>query len=496
MLRASKRIGVVSLVSRYWRDLVEKSACLWTDISGHDYRRYIKKSLFKSRGLLIDIHYMAFGPYRPHMNLTPHLNIVLRQLSRCRSITLITETCDFGTFWQVFDKIQRWPAPFLESLTLKGAASRRRSYWAGYRDNFPKLPGTPAFPKLRCLEVDGVPCNLSPPGLKFSNVLSLNLVEVESVSMEQLLDVFRNSPFLERLELGGTPDDSLSQEMVPPVHLPRLKAFHLIFQYISVSNFFLSTIHAPNCSEIFISAYIPDYLNDGLRRHLFTRSTDHFSPVLQKLLTRGLYNDIELSGRDGQLPEFRVRFHDKDSDEAGDKGFLQFQFRFDRIQPIEETVHWLASYFKGSSPKIPTRLHFTKNFEEVRLMDIIEPYTSVTHFAIRILFNAPSNPILAHLAQPTSLGWPLPDLEDFTYGRPTKGEPPDEVLLDMLRRRYGSSSEQIGIKHARPRPLKRIRLVFRRRKDISMDLLDKVHEILPTAEMFVDFEPDDSNSIW
>ncbi|KAG8912040.1 hypothetical protein FRC01_005333 [Tulasnella sp. 417] len=314
--------------------------------------------------------------------------------------------------------------------------------------------------------------------------------------MDQLLDVLRNSPFLERLELGAALDGSSSQEMVPPIHLPRLKALHLIF-CISVSNFFLSTIHAPNCSEIFISAYFSDSSNDVLKRHLFTRSADHFSPVLQKLLTRGLCNDIEISRSGGQLNEIRVRkFHDKDSDEPGDQGFLQFQFRFDSIHQIEATVRWLASYFKDGSPKIPTRLHFTKGFEEVRLMDIIESYMSVTHFAIHILFNTPSNPILIHLAQPTSSGWPLPDLEGFTYGRSTEGEPQDEVLLDMLRRRYGSSSEQIDINHARPRPLKRIRLVFRRRKDISMDLLDKVHEILPTAEKFVHFEPDDSNSIW
>ncbi|KAG8889006.1 hypothetical protein FRC00_014600, partial [Tulasnella sp. 408] len=64
-------------------------------------------------------------------------------------------------------------------------------------------------------------------------------------------------------------------------------------------------------------------------------------------------------------------------------------------------------------------------------------------------------------------------------------------LLDMLRRRYGSSSEQPDIEQKRPRPLKRIGFVFRTRKEVCLDLFDHVHEILPEVKMSLKLEPDD-----
>ncbi|KAG9049739.1 hypothetical protein FS837_009273 [Tulasnella sp. UAMH 9824] len=141
--------------------------------------------------------------------------------------------------------------------------------------------------------------------------------------MELLLDALRNSPSLERLELGRSPAECPSQTTVIPIHLPRLLALHLIFMPISVSNFLLTTIHAPNCSELLISSHFPKVLDDPVRDCLFTSSTNHFSPVIQTLLTRGRNKDIDITRSGTQTIEFLLNFHDEDCDDLLDRGLLR-----------------------------------------------------------------------------------------------------------------------------------------------------------------------------
>ncbi|KAG8947200.1 hypothetical protein FRC04_010923 [Tulasnella sp. 424] len=400
----------LSLVCHSWRDIVQESAYLWTEISAHDGIQYLEKSLAQSKDLPIDIYYLSSADFELPTRLSEFVD--------------------------------------------KGESSQRASGVA--EANPPQLPDISAFPKLRRLEIDGIPCKISPRGLELHNFLSLNLMDVVNVSAEQLLDVLRNSPYLEGLELGRSPVACPAHTSTTPIHLPHLTTLHLIFMPIPTSNFFLSTIHAPNCSELSISSIFPKLPDDVVRDFLFTSSTNHFAPILRTLLARGRHKDIDITNeRAGQM-EFHLQFHDQDCDDPT-HAIIRFQFTLNSVRQIEETVNWLGDHFQRDVPKISVRL-FTDGFEDVQLMDILDFHMTITHLGLWVPSDLEAtipNPILAHMSQHTASGWPLPNLEVFVYEAPEDSESQDEAMLDMLRRRYLSSPEGPDNEQIRPRPIER-----------------------------------------
>ncbi|KAG8912499.1 hypothetical protein FRC00_004391 [Tulasnella sp. 408] len=481
----------LSLVCRHWRDIVQKSACLWTDISGHDSISYIELSLVKSADLPIDLHYLLGNPYDGRPPLRSYLNAVRKHFSRCCSISLATETRFASMFSELFDGLQATPASRLEILVVKAGRSQR----LGRRLTFslPKLPGMTAFPKLRRLEIDGVPCEIPPLSLQLNNVRSLNLVDVANVEADQLLDVLRNSPRLEWLGLGRSPVACPSQPALAPIHLPYLLALHLIFMPISVSHFLLSTIRAPNCSQLVMSSEFPEFPDDVVRANLFTSETKHFSPVLQKLLTRGIYKDVHIMDISHESADFLLQFHDEEDYKSVNWGILDLEFRLESVGQVMETVDWLAGYMERDMPKIPIRL-FMDGIGEARLLDVMDLHMAITHLAFRpprAPFGAPRpSPIFVRMAQPTGSGWALPDLEGFTYDPEDSSETRDEEMLDMLRSRYGSSPDDSNSDRVLPRPLRKLRLGTFLTDELH--LLGEAEKILPQAEVFQMETYDDS----
>ncbi|KAG8912021.1 hypothetical protein FRC01_005347, partial [Tulasnella sp. 417] len=368
--------------------------------------------------------------------------------------------------------------------------------WASQREdkarsNLLQLPEMSALPRLRRLEIDGIPSQITPEGLLLNNVRSLSLIDVSGVQGEQLLEVLRNSPYLERLELGRSPLACPPQPGLIPIHLPHLMALQLIFMPAQVSNFLLATIHAPNCSELFISSHFPE-LPDNVIEHLFTDNTKHFSPVLQKLLTRGRYKDIHVFRLEDQSIDFHLQFHDEDFDYSVDQGILRLEFKFHSIGQLEGAVRWLIGYLNRDLPKIRISL-FLDEIEEVRLLNLLDSHMAIINLAFRALsgpgFVQPS-PILVHMAHPTSLHWPLPSLETFSYGV-VNDESHNEMMLTMLRRRYGSNSNETDGERNVLRPLKRMRIESGEKQ--SVYLLVEAQKILPQAVTSL-IEEDDS--IW
>ncbi|KIO33321.1 hypothetical protein M407DRAFT_17876 [Tulasnella calospora MUT 4182] len=273
-------------------------------------------------------------------------------------------------------------------------------------------------------------------------------------------------------------------------------ALHLIFMPIQVSNFLLTTIHAPNCSELFISSHFPELPDDVVRERLFTSNAKHFSPVLKKLLTQGQYKDIDVLRFDDQSMEFRLQFHDEDFDYSVDRGILRLAFKLHSVGQVETTVQWLTSCFNRDMPKIPVRI-FMDGLEEVHLVNLFDSHMAITHLAFRACSDPGAiqpNPILAHMAHPTPSGWPLPDLEVFSYCLGEEGsESHNEMMLDMLRRRYGPSPES-GSERLPPRLLRRMRIVAAVvGGENSVYLLGEVQKILPQAETSL---IDEEDSIW
>ncbi|KAG8892082.1 hypothetical protein FRC01_014356, partial [Tulasnella sp. 417] len=426
------------LVCRWWRDIVQDSACLWTDISAHDSEAYIEKSLIKSAGLPIDIHYVSLISRSEQPDLEAYLKLVLKTLPRCRSISIFVESPFFNDFKELLNRLRKTPAPGLESLALKGGGFQRIEDKINWSPQFPEMT---TFPALRQLEIDGIPCQLAPPGLLVNDFISLNLIDVDNVEAEQLLEALRSSPRLERLGLGRSPLACPSQSAVAPIYLPYLMAIHLIYMPVQVSNFFLTTIHAPNCSELSISSRFPEFPDNVVRESLFTSNTDHFSPVLQRLMTRGQYKDIGLfcySAYQSQGIDFNLEFHNDDSSHSLHRGILRLDFKLHSIEQAEETIQWLASYLDRDVPKIPIRLQL-EGLEDVRLLNLIDSQMAITHLQfLRWLRDS----MLVHLGEPSSSGWPLPDLEAFVYRPWDPPESQNETMLDMLRRRYNPSSKE------------------------------------------------------
>ncbi|KAG8912019.1 hypothetical protein FRC01_005345 [Tulasnella sp. 417] len=480
------------LVCRHWRGVVQESASLWTDISGHDSTFYVKRSLLKSADLPIHIHYLSQGPHRPKIYLPSYLILVMPHLTRCRSISLIAEDHVPDSFDNLFVGLRTTPPRGLETLALKAEASQRQNIWVG--SGLPQLSGVAVLAQLRRLEIDGIPCELAPPNLPLNSVRSLNLIDVINVEAEQLLEVLRGSPRLERLELGRSPLECPPQRVaLAPIHLPCLMALHLVFMPVQVSNFFLTTIHAPDCSELFISSHLPEVPDDVVKSCLFTSKTMHFSPVLQRLLTQGRYKDIDVLRLNDQNAEFHLQFHDEDFDYSMDRGIIRLEFKLHSFLQLESTVQWLIGYLDHDMPKAPIRL-FVDGVEEARLMDLIESHLAITHLAFRA-YSGPGarqpNPILVHMAHSTSSRWPLPDLEVFSYGVVEGGDSHDEMMLDTLRQRYDTCFNKSGNEPIPPRPLRRLRIEPGGTE--SVHLLEAVRKILPKAEASL-IEGDDS--IW
>ncbi|KAG8912039.1 hypothetical protein FRC01_005332 [Tulasnella sp. 417] len=480
------------LVCRHWRGVVQESACLWTDISGHDSTFYVKRSLVKSADLPINIHYLSRGPHRPEIYLPLYLTLVTPHLARCRSISLIAENHVPDSFEKLFAGLRTTPPPGLETLALKARASQRQGIWVG--SSLPQLPGMAAFPQLRRLEIDGIPSELAPPNLPLNNVRSLNIIDVINVEAEQLLEVLRNSPQLERLGLGRSPLACPPQPvLLESIHLPCLMALHLVFMPAQVSNFLLTTVHAPNCSELFISSHLPEVPNNVVEACLFTSKTKHFSPVLQRLLTQGRYKDIDVLRTGDQSVEFHLQFHDEDFDYSVDRGIVRLDFKLHSFPQMESTVQWLTGCLNHDMPKTPIRL-FVDGIEEVRLMDLIESHLAITHLAFRACSDPGAiqpNPILVHMAHPGPSRWPLPDLESFSYGVVEDGDSHNEMMLDMLRQRYDTSFNESGNEPIPPRPLRRMRIELGGTENVH--LLESVRKILPQAEASL-IEGDDS--VW
>ncbi|KAG8892978.1 hypothetical protein FRC00_011258, partial [Tulasnella sp. 408] len=450
-----------------------------------------------SGDLPIDVYYFEFGPYRTKAYLPKYLDEVIPQLSRCRSISLQSY---LGGLDQLVKPLcvglETSPVPYLEALTLKGSASHRNGCEVG--TEILQLPAMTAMPGLHRLEITGISSKLCHPGLPPNRFLSLSLIDIINLTMEQLLDVLQNSPSLERLELGRSPTGRPSQPTVTPIHLPRLMALHLIFMPIPVSNFLLTTIHAPNCSELLISSDFPESLDDVVSDCLFTSNTEHFFPVMRTLLTRGRYKDIDISREDAQRMALLLKFHDDDCDDPLDHGAFRLHFRLRSVQQVEHTVRWIVHYLEHDMPKISIRL-FMDRFEEVHLMDLFDSHMTVTHFALRVRDDSDAlrpNPILAHMARPILSRWPLPEMVDLVYGIAEEDKLQDEAAQKMLQDRYGSNGvnsgnsfggPSSGILH--PKPLRRVRIV-----GTASSMLGEVKKILPGVDTSL-FGSDDE-SMW
>ncbi|KAG8975720.1 hypothetical protein FRC05_005238 [Tulasnella sp. 425] len=482
----------LGLVCHSWRDLVQKSPSLWTEISAHDNIHYIETSLTRSKDLPIDIYYLLSDGPVPRIRLISYIEQVTPLLSRSRSISVITLSSINNLLKRLLVELQSNPALLLESLILKGWPMPRWSF-AAEADPPWQLSEISAFPKLRRLEIEGICCKLSPPGLQLHNVLSLNLVDIVNVSAEQLLDVLQNSPYLETLGLGQSPVACPAHTALSPIHLPHLTTLRLVLMPIHVSNFFLSTIHAPNCSELDISSDFRGLPDDVVNGSLFTSSTNHFTPVLRTLLTRGRYKDIDITSTSAGNIRFLLQFHDSDRKGPVSLAVLQLDFTLNSARQIEETVRWLGNCLQRDGPKISIRLRM-KRFEDVHIMDLLDSYTTITHLGFRAA-SLPdptiSNSILLRMAHPTQLGWPLTNLEVFVYAAAEDAESQDEAMLDMLRRRYTSSSEGLGNEGIRPRPIKRVRVCL---DDSRSDyIIGEVQKILPEVETPW---PEDHRGIW
>ncbi|KAG8962810.1 hypothetical protein FRC00_008757 [Tulasnella sp. 408] len=263
-------------------------------------------------------------------------------------------------------------------------------------------------------------------------------------------------------------------------------ALHIIFMPISVSHFLLTTIHAPNCSELVMSSKFPELPDNVVRENLFTSNTQHFSPVLQNLLTRGVYKDVHIMDMGHENADFLLQFQDEEDDKFVNWGIVDLEFRLHSVGQIVETVDWLVGYLERDMPKIPIRL-FTDGIGEVRLVDLIDLHMTITHLAFRpprAVFGTPQpTPIFVRMAHPTASGWALPDLEGFTYDPEDPSEPRDEEMLDMLRSRYGSFPKESNSERVLPRPLRKMRL-----GPLLTDgryLFGEVEKILPQSDVFL-----------
>lgn len=136
----------LSLVCRQWRELVEGSALLWTDISTLDGLTYVRRALKKSKGATIDLRCCP-GHSATYMSLRSLLVEALPHVALWKSLEATAMPPARWSLEAALVLLTAAQPRRLESLMLEfPASSYPRRSWSGFPSAIPLFRGGSAPP--------------------------------------------------------------------------------------------------------------------------------------------------------------------------------------------------------------------------------------------------------------------------------------------------------------------------------------------------------------
>ncbi|KAG8946597.1 hypothetical protein FRC00_009519, partial [Tulasnella sp. 408] len=250
-----RQICTLSAVCARWFFVIRRSPQLWTTVSGIIKQEGFRKVLERSSGKLVDVEYeppLGFGWRYGQPQFVDFLGSVSSATRRWRSLVLAT------TYYpgdRPSDFLQ-FPAPNLERLVFKNDQG-----WD--MENVELFDGN--CPNLKHIHLERANCKWSQAA--FKGLESLRLFEVSFDSVGTILDITRDTPQLQTLEIR---DCDVSEEVpanTQQVSLPNLQFLRADFDSNDgltwATQQLLDHISAPPQCSLYISLADTDDKSEG-----------------------------------------------------------------------------------------------------------------------------------------------------------------------------------------------------------------------------------------
>ncbi|KAG8903263.1 hypothetical protein FRC01_009259 [Tulasnella sp. 417] len=447
------------LVCQLWQECVDSSALLWADISAQGSHAYVRRVLEKSKASMINLKYHSNS--RTNIDLESFMAEVSPHIARWRSLALTIRQPPES--WEsALSQLTTAQAPRLESLELKLIVRNH----SGFGNAITLFNGAPAPASLKHLTLYRFKVAIEPLGL--SGLVSLDLIHMSSISTPQLLEILRNSPWLQILNLDDNPGlVGLGSQLsaIPPLVLPKLTSLKLVWIDGEGANCILSKIRIPNRRKVYLCADI----SEGARPVLFTPTILH---ILHSTIT----------ATDHQFSDIQVDVYHNDELTIQARG-MTLELYVDGEDQIEEVLSWIAEGLRSEAAACPVRLKIIgSDVDPVRLVAVPCPlvikHLSLSGSLLQLLLQSPRVAIFQPPG-PTCPGRLLADIGSLSIDVNTPKS--QKEFITMLKARYEEPLTGTEIEPRCPVSLKSVELKGQPRAE---GLVEEIIRIIGEVNVF------------
>ncbi|KAG9049027.1 hypothetical protein FS837_011406 [Tulasnella sp. UAMH 9824] len=334
----------LALVCKIWRNVVEGSPGLWSQISGKEELPSVQKALKMAKDAPLDITYWENVAKTDPATFFGEIG---GRSAHWRSLNITTGDSDIPIV-----ALQEAAVPNLRSLRFRVPWGRK---WKGGAE-FTLFGGEPAPLSLKDVCVETIPVIMEP--LRLSGLRSLELSDMPVISAEEVLRILGASPALERCFLDGL--DSLKdfglsesdQELLrlkdvqaSIIQLSRLEILSLSKFPMLFAHLFLSSIQAPILRWLSMDVQV-DRDDQSVKSELFTPRISHLSPTLKTLT--GTAEKLQIESYSCTV--FLIY-----------AGELKISLKGSGAQHshMDETLEWIFSHIGQHRKSVPVDLKFT-----------------------------------------------------------------------------------------------------------------------------------------